>query len=139
MPLPGINFLAPGGLKVYTRSPPTEPFQRSIVNLFRNVRLERRRVELFARRWHEVLLGSRDGAGDEDTRSDFASDGEADQLVAGSRDHRNQRPADAAVAQPVRAVRLRRVVGPAAGETEPAAGSPGDGGEGAGAVSGEAL
>ena len=27
------------------------------------------RVGLFAGRWHEVLLGSRDGAGDEDTRS----------------------------------------------------------------------
>ena len=32
--------------------------------------------------------------GDEDTRSNIASDGEADQLVAGSRDHRDQRPAD---------------------------------------------
>ena len=31
-------------------------------------------------------------------------------LVAGSRDHRDQRPADEAVAQPVRAVRLRRAV-----------------------------
>ena len=40
----------------------------------------------------------------------FASDREADQLVAGSRDHRDQRPADEAVAQPVRAVRLRRAV-----------------------------
>ncbi len=35
----------------------------------------------------------------EDTRSNLASDREADQLVAGSRDHRDQRPADAAVAR----------------------------------------
>ena len=40
----------------------------------------------------------------------LASDGEADQLVAGSRDHRDQRPADAAVARALRAVRLRRAL-----------------------------
>ena len=41
------------------------------------------RVELFAGSWHEVLLGDRDGAGHEETRSDLASDVEEDQVVAG--------------------------------------------------------
>ena len=43
-------------------------------------------------------------------RSNLASDREADQLVAGSRDHRDQRPADEAVARALRAIRLRRIV-----------------------------
>ncbi len=41
---------------------------------------------------HGVLLEGRDGAGNEDTGSDSAGDGEEDHLVAGSRDHRHQRP-----------------------------------------------
>ena len=55
------------------------------------------RVRLFARRGHEALPGSRDGAGNEDTGSNLAGDGEADYVVAGSGDHRDQRPADAAM------------------------------------------
>src|ERR1700676_5070021 len=38
------------------------------------------------------------GAGDEDTGIDIASDVEVDQLVAGGGDHRHQRPSDATVA-----------------------------------------
>jgi len=37
------------------------------------------------------------GAGDESTGSNIAGDGEEDHLVAGSGDHRHQRPADAAL------------------------------------------
>src|SRR5260370_41084137 len=37
------------------------------------------------------------GAGDENTRSNVAGDGQANNVVAGSRDHRDQLPADAAV------------------------------------------
>src|SRR3990167_5941227 len=46
------------------------------------------RVELFARRGHEALPGSRDGAGVS----------EADHVVAGSGDYGDQRAADAALA-----------------------------------------
>src|SRR5258708_38054174 len=38
------------------------------------------------------------GAGDENTGSNVAGDGQANNVVAGSRDHRDQLPADAAVA-----------------------------------------
>ena len=65
----------------------------------------------------------------------FASDGEADQLVAGppelkrrragSRDHRDQRAADAAVARAVRAARLRRAVRQATRATESLVGAGG--------------
>jgi hypothetical protein len=57
---------------------------------------------------HGELSEGRSGAGDEGTRSDLASDGEEDQLVAGGRDPRHQRPADAAVAGAVRSAWLRR-------------------------------
>ena len=50
------------------------------------------RVELFARRGHEVLPGSRDGAGDEGTGSDFRSDGETDPVVASGRDRNPENP-----------------------------------------------
>src|SRR3990167_8271424 len=53
------------------------------------------RVEPFAWRGHEVLLGSRDGAGDEDTESDLTGIGEADYLVAGGRDYWDYGSADA--------------------------------------------
>src|SRR5260370_37912587 len=47
---------------------------------------------------HEWLPEGRRGADDEDPRSDFTSDGEEDYVVAGCGDHRDYRPADAAVA-----------------------------------------
>jgi len=47
---------------------------------------------------HGVLHAGRDGADDEGTGSDFAGAREEDHVVAGGRDHRDQRPADAALA-----------------------------------------
>src|ERR1700685_2419094 len=47
---------------------------------------------------HELLPDGRPGADDEDPRSDPASFSEEDYLVASSRDHRDHRPTDAAVA-----------------------------------------
>src|SRR5216684_8491227 len=69
------------------------------------------------RRWKDgLLLEGRGGAGNEGTRSDFKSFSQEDNLVAGSGDHRDQRPIDAALASALRRVRLRRVVRPAAGQ-----------------------
>src|SRR5580704_11605070 len=51
-----------------------------------------------ARCMHELLPDDRPGADDEDSRSDLASFSEEDYLVASSRDHRDHRPTDAAVA-----------------------------------------
>jgi hypothetical protein len=48
---------------------------------------------------HVLLPEGRDGAGDEGTGSDFASDSEDDHVVSGSRDHWHQRPAYATVAR----------------------------------------
>jgi hypothetical protein len=45
-----------------------------------------------------LLHAGRDGADDEGAGSDFAGPGEEDHVVAGGRDHRDQRPADAALA-----------------------------------------
>ena len=53
---------------------------------------------------HELLPDGRYGADDEDPRSDLASFGEEDYLVASSRDHRDHRPADAAVALAIQGV-----------------------------------
>src|SRR5215469_8254807 len=47
---------------------------------------------------HGFLFEDRDGAGNERTGSDFTGDGEEDYLVASGRDHRDQRPAHAALA-----------------------------------------
>jgi hypothetical protein len=41
------------------------------------------------------------GAGDENTRSNVAGDGQTDYMVASGRDHRDQLPTDAAVAAAV--------------------------------------
>src|SRR6267143_2393120 len=79
------------------------------------------------RRGHEALQCSRRGAGDEGTRSDFARLGEANQLVAGSRDSGSKRPADATVEKAVREIRVRRAVGSEAGEAESASGGGGGG------------
>src|SRR6266436_1497721 len=51
--------------------------------------------------WHGTYGKRRLGAGDENTGSDLASDGQADHLVAGRGDHRHQRAADAALAPPL--------------------------------------
>ena len=64
------------------------------------------RVGLFARRGHEGLLGSRDGAGDEGTGSDLASDRETNQVVASGGDPRDLVPEHAALEVAVRAARL---------------------------------
>src|ERR1039458_4201355 len=55
---------------------------------------------------HELLPDGRPGADDEDPRSDFASFGEEDYVVASSRDHRDHRPTDAAVALALQGVWL---------------------------------
>ena len=47
---------------------------------------------------HVFLHAGRDGADDEGTGSDFAGAGEEDHVVAGGGDHRDQRPADEALA-----------------------------------------
>src|SRR5580704_6254355 len=59
-----------------------------------------------ARCMHELLPDGRPGADDEDSRSDLASFGEEDYLVASSRDHRDHRPTDAAVALALQGVWL---------------------------------
>ena len=48
---------------------------------------------------HGKLLEGRDGAGHESAGSDFAGSGEEDHMVAGSGDHRDQRPCDASLAR----------------------------------------
>jgi hypothetical protein len=59
-----------------------------------------------ARCMHELLPDGRPGADDEDPRSDLASFSEEDYLVASSRDHRDHRPTDAAVALALQGVWL---------------------------------
>jgi hypothetical protein len=54
-------------------------------------------VELQGRRSHEVLQRSWNGADNESTRSDLTSDGEADHVVAGGGDFRDQCSTDEAV------------------------------------------
>src|ERR1019366_2170780 len=51
---------------------------------------------------HVFLHAGRSGAGDESIGSDFAGASQEDQLVAGGRDHWDQRPADAALARALR-------------------------------------
>src|SRR6266404_5898555 len=82
-----------------------------------------RAVGVGEHRGHALLHAGRDGADDEGTGSDFAGHGEADHVVAGSGDYRDQRPADAALA----------------GETVAQKSAGGGGGESSGAVSGEVL
>src|ERR1017187_7068843 len=55
---------------------------------------------------HELLPDGRPGAYDKDPRSDLASFGEEDYVVASSRDHRDHRPTDAAVALALQGVWL---------------------------------
>src|SRR5258708_39393050 len=64
------------------------------------------------------------GAGDENTGSHFASDGQAHHVVAGGGDHRDQRAADAALAPAIREVGLRRTVGSASRRAPTPAGGP---------------
>src|SRR5580698_10925653 len=59
-----------------------------------------------ARCMDELLPDGRYGADDEDPRSDLTSFSEEDYLVASSRDHRDHRPTDAAVALALQGVWL---------------------------------
>src|SRR5947208_5465809 len=88
---------------------------------------------------HGLLPEGRDGAGNESTGRDIASDGEEDHLVAGGGDPWDQRPAHAALAGTVCGRRLQRVVRPAARAAVAPAGADGDGGEGVGALPGEVF
>src|SRR5664280_2900657 len=83
---------------------------------------------------HGFLLEGRDGAGHENTGSDFAGTGEEDHLVAGSRDYRHQRSVDATLARATGGVWLRRLVRPAAWPAFPQASPPGNGRAGLGTV-----
>src|SRR6201997_5426556 len=78
---------------------------------------------------HGLLPEGRDGAGDESTGCDVASNGEEDHVVAGGGDPGHQRPAHAAVAGALRGRGLQRVTGPAAGQALAPPGAGGDGGE----------
>src|SRR4051795_11617179 len=78
---------------------------------------------------HGSLSEGRDGAGDESTGRDVASNGEEDHLVAGGGDPWDQRPAHAALARALRRRGLQRVAGPAAGQAVASPGAGGDGGE----------
>src|ERR1051326_2307744 len=88
---------------------------------------------------HGSLSEGRDGAGDESTGRDVASDGEEDQLVAGGGDPWDQRSAHAAVAGTLRGRGLQRVVRPAAGQAVETACAGGDGGESVRAVPGKVF
>src|ERR1700680_3532438 len=84
-------------------------------------------VEVPAGARHGFLPGVRRGAGHENTGSDFASAGEKDYLVAGGRDHRHQRPADASLVPALPRIWLRRAVRPPPRATEPQTRGRGDG------------
>src|SRR5207302_5063610 len=88
---------------------------------------------------HGLLPEGRDGAGDESTGRDIASNGEKDHLVAGGGDPWDQRPAHAALARALRRRGIQRAVRPAAGAAVAPAGAGGDGGEGVGALPGEVF
>src|SRR6266550_6257114 len=88
---------------------------------------------------HGFLPEGRDGAGNESTGRDIASDGEEDHLVAGGGDPWDQRPAHAALARALRRTGLQRVVRPAAGAAVAPAGAGGNGGEGIRALPGEVF
>src|SRR5271167_3690731 len=84
---------------------------------------------------HGFLFEGRDGAGDESARSNVASDGQEDHLVASGGDYRHQRPPDAALARTAGGVWLWRLVRPPAWTTFPQASPFGDSGTGVGIVS----
>src|ERR1700681_1068539 len=88
---------------------------------------------------HAQLSEGRRGADDESPRSHFASDGEEDYVVAGSRDSGHERPADAALALAISGAWLWRIVGPPGGQAQSQAGAAGGGRAGAGAVPGEVF
>src|ERR1700722_9027051 len=88
---------------------------------------------------HGSLSEGRDGAGDESTGRDVASNGEEDHLVAGGGDPWDQRPAHAALAGALRGGGLQRVAGPAAGQALASPGAGGDGGESVRLVPGEVF
>src|SRR5438270_10711419 len=74
---------------------------------------------------HGSLSEGRDGAGNESTGCDVASDGEESHVVAGGGDPGDQRPAHAAVAGTLRGRGLQRVARPAAWETVASPGASG--------------
>src|ERR1035441_10595670 len=88
---------------------------------------------------HGSLSEGRDGAGDESTGRDVASDCEEDHVVAGGGDSGHQRPAHAAVAGALRRRGLQRIAGPAAGEALASPGGGGDGGESVRVVPGKVF
>src|SRR6266436_5073679 len=88
---------------------------------------------------HGFLPEGRDGAGDESTGRDIASDGEEDHLVAGGGDPWDQRPAHAALARALRRRGLQRAAGPAARAALETAGAGSDGGEGVRLVPGKVF
>src|SRR5215469_17750823 len=96
-------------------------------------------VELPAGGRHGFLLGVRHGAGDEDTGSDFASDGEKDHLEPGRRDHRHQRPADAPLVRAPPGVWLRRAIRPPIAQAESEARAGGGSRASAGTVPGHVF
>src|SRR5215472_983803 len=84
---------------------------------------------------HGELPEGGSGAGDEATRSHFASLGQEDYLGAGRRDYRDPGSADATLETTLRRIRLRRAVRPSLRETQPEARASGDGGTDPAAVS----
>src|SRR5208337_1181437 len=89
------------------------------------------------RRQNATILRCRLGAGDESSRGDFASHGKEPYLVGGSRDHWDFRSQHAALEAAVPGAWLRRIRGPAEGQTQPEAGAAEGGRGGAAALRGE--
>src|ERR1700720_2111997 len=77
------------------------------------------------------------GADDEDPGSDFEGDGGQAEVVGSGRDHRDNRPDDAALAGALPGARIQRAVGPPQTESEPEACGRGGTGAGLAVVSGE--
>ena len=84
-----------------------------------------------------TVSAARRGAGDEGAGSDPSSDEWTDQVVPGGRDHRSEPSNHAALAAPLRGVRLRRIVRSTAEAALAEASPGGHGREGAAAVPGE--
>src|ERR1039458_926808 len=83
------------------------------------------------------ILRGRLGAGDEGARGDFTGDGEDDHVVASGGDRWGVAAQHEALAAALRGARIRWTDGPAAGEAESEACSPGTGGRSVAALSRE--
>src|ERR1041385_4977554 len=79
------------------------------------------------------------GADDEDTGSDLEGDGGKAEVVGSGRDHRGERPDDAAVAGAVSGARLQRAVGSPQAESESEADRGGSAGESVATLPGEVF